>query len=89
MTYATVRGVALWVRQVLGRKVTFKDCARRVVFTKLANSKHVSLHDAAKAVGVRPRTMDRYHVGADNIQDRAAAILATVCANNTPLAFVT
>ena len=60
--------------------MTFKDCARRPVFTRLANA--LSIHDAAKAVGVAPRTMDRYHVAeSDDVKARAAKVLAQVLAN--------
>ena len=78
MAYATCRGVSHWLRTIVNRKLTFKDCARRVVFTKLANSNAVSSHDAAKAMGVRPRTIDRYHVAGADVRDRAAEILAEV-----------
>ena len=72
---ATCRGVAIWASTILGRNVTFKDCARRPVFTKLANA--MSVFDAAKAVGVRPQTMAHYHVaqGAD-VKRQAAEVLA-------------
>ncbi len=71
------RGLAQWVGAGVGRAVTFKDCARRPVFTRLVNA--LSVHDAARAVGVIPRTMDKYHVaGLRDVTTRAADVLAQV-----------
>ena len=76
-TYNVFKGVVSWVRVVLGRPVKFKDCARRPVFTRLANA--LNVHDVAKAVGVVPRTMDRYHVAnEEDVTSRAAAVLLKV-----------
>ena len=76
-TYSIIRGIAQWVRAAVGRPLTFKDCARRPVLTRLANA--LSVHDAAKAMGVAPRTIDRYHA-ADGpaVSSKAAAVLAQV-----------
>lgn len=77
MSYATCRGAALWVRAELGRDVTFKDCARRPVFTKLANA--MSAYDAAKAVGVRAQTIQHYHRAVEgNVLRQAAEVLRQV-----------
>ena len=53
----------------------FKDRARRVVLTKPDNSNAVSSYDAAKAMGLRPRTIDRYHVASAQMRERAAEVL--------------
>ena len=58
---ATFKGTINWARKELGRPITFKDCARRPVFTRLLGK--MGAHDAAKAVGVVPQTMDRYYAG--------------------------
>ena len=70
--------MCVWVREMTGRPITFKDCGCRAVFTKLANSNRLSLHEAAKVVGVRPRTMDRYHVADNDIHEKAADVLGSV-----------
>ncbi len=75
--YATCMGAAKWVSGILGRSVTFKDLARRPVFTKLANE--MSVFDAAKAVGVRPQTIGRYHRAShSDVSRRAAEVLCNV-----------
>ena len=73
----TFKGMIEWTREVIGRPVTFRDCARKAVFTRLVNK--MGAHDAARAVGVVPRTMDRYHVAQPmDVAYRAAKILAQV-----------
>jgi hypothetical protein len=73
----TCAGVALWVSQLIGRKVTFKDCARRPVFTKLVNA--MPSYDAAKSVGVQPQSLLPYHRAvASEIKAQAARIMAQV-----------
>ena len=57
----TSRGAAIWVSKVLGRHITFKDIARRVAMTKLANDPNISSVDAAKYLGVQVRTPMVYH----------------------------
>lgn len=69
--YAMFRGVARWVSATLGRKVTFKDCARRPVATTLADC--LPLHQAAKALGVHANTLGVYHRSASNVVANAAA----------------
>ena len=74
-TDSSFKGSVAWARKVLARPVTFRDCARCPVFTRLVNA--MGAHDAARAVGVVPRTMDHYHVAQpDNVWVRAAVILA-------------
>ena len=76
-SYNVIRGIALWARAEVGRPITFKDCARRPVLTRLANA--LPVHEAARAVGVAPRTIDRYHTSnAAEVSTRAAIILAQV-----------
>ena len=73
---ATYRGVANWVSKVIGRRLTFKSIARRVVFTKLANADEITLHDAAKHVGVQPRTLNVYHQKGKQVKSKAAMLLS-------------
>ena len=59
---AVYKGLDDWlVGFGIGRKLTFKSFARRVVMTKFTNTDEISLHDAAKHVGVVPRTLNVYH----------------------------
>ncbi len=60
----------------LGRKLDFKDCARRVVFTKLANDPRISDEDAAKYMHVNKRTVSTYHQSNQDAKWRAADILS-------------
>ena len=60
-TYATYRGAADWVSQVVKRPLTFRQCSRNVVFTKLANDAATSVEDKAKFMGVTPKTVSVYH----------------------------
>ena len=72
------RGVAMWVRGVLGRgnNFVFRDIGRRPVMTKLVNSPDLSVDDAAKYMHVHPRTLSVYHrMGAEK-RCLAAEILA-------------
>ena len=71
-----MRGVANWVSKVIGRRLTFKSIARRVVFTKLANADEITLHDAAKHVGVQPRTLNVYHQKGKQVKSKAAMLLS-------------
>ena len=43
--------------QTLGRQLTFKECARCVVFTKLATSTEVTAHEAAQYMQVSVKTI--------------------------------
>ena len=71
MSPGTYRGVANWVSKVIGRKLTLKSIARRLVMTKLANTDEIIVHDVAKHVGVVPRTLNVYHQkGIDHIRRR-------------------
>ncbi len=64
--------------KLLGRKVTFKDLARRVVFTKLANNDEISAADAAKHMGVQKDTIMVYHQKGKETSDQAARILSAL-----------
>ena len=70
------RGVGKWVAKVLGRKLTFKDLARRVVMTKLANSDEITVADAAKYLGLTMPTLEVYHQMDKKTPDMAANILS-------------
>ena len=59
--YATLRGAAKWASDLLKRKLTFKQCSRNVVMTKLANSRDVSEYDTVAHMNVAVRTVQRYH----------------------------
>ena len=75
--YGLCRGVATWVGEVVDRpNLTWKDIGRRPVFTKLANSE-ITLADAAKYLGVCPKTLGVYHRAALNTTNRAATVLST------------
>ena len=73
---ATYRGVANWVSNVVGRKLSFKSIARRVVMTKLANAEGISIHDAAKHVGVVPQILAVYHQKGKKVKTQAAMLLS-------------
>lgn len=76
-SYSSCRGAAKWAGDLLGRPLTFKDCARRPVFTKLANS--LSSYDAAKAMGVKPQTLANYHrASSSSVNHQAANVLRQV-----------
>ena len=77
-TEETYRGVAKWVSGVLGRKVTFKDVARRAAMTRLANASDVPLAEVAKYFGVHTNTVQIYHQGGRNMAQLAASILSGV-----------
>ncbi len=62
--------------QTLGRKLEFKDCARRVAFTKLANDPRISDKDAAKYMHVNKKTLSVYHETDEEAKWRAADILS-------------
>ena len=68
-------GVGFWASKVLGRKLTFKDVARRVVMTKLANSDEITPADAAKYLGVTIPTLGVYHQMGKATPNVAANIL--------------
>ncbi len=63
-------------KKVLGLKLDFKDCARRVAFTKLANDPRISDEDAAKYMHVNKKTLSTYHQTDDEAKWRAADILS-------------
>ena len=71
----TYRGVANWVSKVVDRKLTFKSIARWVVMTKLANANDISLHDAAKHVGVVARTLGVYHRKGKQVKSKSSNAL--------------
>ena len=74
--YGLCRGVATWVGEVVDRpNLTMKDIGRRPVFTKLANSE-ITLADAAKYLGVCPKTLGVYHRAHVNTATRAALVLS-------------
>ena len=56
--------------------VCFSLFARRVVMTKLANANDISLHDAAKHVGVVARTLGVYHRKGEQVKSKAAMLLS-------------
>ena len=74
--YATYRGVAEWVRGELGRALVFKDLARRPVTTHLANA--LGTTDAAKALGIREKTVARYHRSGGDLMRWAAEVVRQV-----------
>ena len=76
-TYYSFKGAAAWASKVLERKVTFKDCSRRPLVTRLTDAMGVVA--AAKVVGIRPNTVQRYHK-ADryDLQRQAATVLNQV-----------
>ena len=76
ITYSTIRGAATWARTVVGRAVTSKDLGRRPVMTRLGNA--LGSYEAAKAMGVANRTVERYHVAGGDVNKRAAEALITV-----------
>ena len=78
------RGVGLWASKVLERKLTFKDVARRVVMTKLANSNEITPADAAKYLGVTTPTLGVYHQMGKAAPNVAANILSRAPANVLP-----
>lgn len=80
------RGVYQWVSKVLDRKLTFKDIARRVVMTKLANAPDMSDNDVAKYLHVHPRTVAVYHRSGATKKQRAAEILNAANAPPLPIA---
>ena len=57
----TTRGVADWVSKIVGRRLTWKDVARRAAMTRLANDPSVSADDIAKYFGVTRTTVAVYH----------------------------
>ena len=60
----------------MSKRLTFKSIARRVVFTKLANTDEITLHDAAKHVGVQPRTLNEDHQTGKQVKSKAAMLLS-------------
>ena len=78
-------GVYQWVSKVIGRRVTFKDIARRVAMTKLANSTMISMPDAAKFLGVQLKTLMVYHRKDKNAANKCATILAEPDQSVAPL----
>ena len=73
---ASYRGVYTWVRTIIKRDVTFKDLARRVCMTKLANHPDISDEDIAKYIKINKKTVQVYHRLADNKKDLAARVLS-------------
>jgi hypothetical protein len=84
-TYSSFKGAAEWASKVLARKITFKDYSRRPFVTKLANA--MGAHDAAKAVGILPRTVDRYHRSGNDLQPRAALAGNQVTNYSRPISY--
>ena len=76
--YSTYRGVAEWVSKVVGRNLTFRQCSRNVVFTKLANDQSTSDSDKAKFMGVCPKTIAVYHKTNDEKRFACSAVVCNV-----------
>jgi hypothetical protein len=76
--YSTYRGVAEWVSKVVGRNLTFRQCSRNVVFTKLANDQSTSDSDKAKFMGVCPKTIAVYHKTSDEKRFACSAVVCNV-----------
>lgn len=57
--YGSIRGLVSWIRGIIKRPVTFKDCARRPAMTALTNA--LGAYNAAAVIGVKPRTVATYH----------------------------
>ena len=72
------RGVAAWVSSVIGRKLTFKDVARRAAISRLVNSGLMSIADCARYFRLHPHTIQVYHRATRDAPNRAAHILAKV-----------
>jgi hypothetical protein len=72
------RGLAKWTSDTLGRKMTFKDIARRAAMTRLANASEVPLAEVAKYFGVHTNKIQIYHQAGKNMAQLAAAILSGV-----------
>ena len=72
----TYRGVYKWVRTIIKRDVTFKDLARRVCLTKLANHPDISDDDISKYIKISKKTVATYHRLNSNKKDLAAKVLS-------------
>ena len=76
--YGTYRGVADWVSKIVGRSLTFRQCSRNVVFTKLANDPCASDNDKAKFMGVSPKTIAVYHKTSDEKRFACSVVVCNV-----------
>ena len=87
--YASCKGAAAWASEKVGRVLTFKDCARRAVISKLANDPRLSSHVVADFMHLTERNLSKYYRPNKEKRSLAAAVLAEVCPNvneMTPMA---
>ena len=68
-------GAATWASKVLGRKMVFKDLARRAAMTKVANSA-LPLSETSKYFHVKVDTMMGYHKVSEGTVPKVASILS-------------
>ena len=74
----TMRGVAKWAANVVGRTMTFKDMARRSAMSCLVNSGELSIAECARYFHVAPGRLSVYHRSGADAHVKAAEILAGV-----------
>ena len=76
--YATCKGVAEWVSKTIRPGLTFRDCARRAVVSKLANDPRLTTTVVADFMRMTERNVARYYRGNQNKRRLAAQVLAEV-----------
>ena len=72
-TKSTFQGVYMWTCTLINHDVTFKDIARRVCLTKLANHPNISDDDIAKYIKISKKTVATYHRLKGNTKGRVVS----------------
>jgi hypothetical protein len=76
--YASCKGVAAWVSQNVRPGMSFKDCARRAVISKLANDPRMTTSSVANFVHMTERNVAKYYRSNTGQRNLAAEVLAQV-----------